>query len=130
MSAEARLWLAYARENRQVAALCLDSGLFNPSLQNAQQAVEKALKAMGLAHGMPLMKIHSIRELRRGLLDGGLGPGLTEDEADLLDTVYLPSKYPLGSVLPAFEPDAQTAKHCLAIADRVLAAAAASVSPT
>jgi hypothetical protein len=53
MSAEARQWLAYARENRQ---------------------------------------------------DVGLDPALTEDEADLLDTVYLPSKYPLGSVLPAFEP--------------------------
>jgi len=36
MSAEARQWLAYARENRQVAALSWDSGLFNPSLQNAQ----------------------------------------------------------------------------------------------
>ena len=52
----------------------------------------------------------SIGELRRGLLDIGLDPGLTEDEADLLDTIYLPSKYPLGSVLPAFEPDAQTAQ--------------------
>jgi len=41
-----------------------------------------------------------------------------------LDTIYLPSKYPLGSVLPAFEPDAQTAHHCLAIVDRVLAVAA------
>ena len=60
MFAEAREWLAYARENRQVAALSRDSGLFNPSLQNAQQAVEKALKAMGLASGMPLKKTHSI----------------------------------------------------------------------
>ncbi len=124
MSAEARQWLAYARENRQVAALSRDSGLFNPSLQNAQQAVEKALKAMGLACGTPLKRTHSIGELRRGLLDVGLDPALTEDEADLLDTVYLPSKYPLGSVLPAFEPDAQVAQHCLAIVDRVLTAAA------
>ncbi len=123
MSAEARQWLAYARENRQVAALSRNSGLFNPSLQNAQQAVEKALKAMGLVRGLPLKKTHSIGELRRGLLDIGLDPGLTEDEADLLDTIYLPSKYPLGSVLPAFEPDAQTAGKCLAIVDRVLAAA-------
>ncbi len=81
MSAEAHQWLAYARENRQVAALSRESGLFNPSLQNAQQ----------------------------------------------LDTIYLPSKYPLGSVLPAFEPDAQTAEHCLAIVDRVLAAAASVI---
>jgi HEPN domain-containing protein len=124
MFAEARQWLTYARENRQVAALCRDSSLFNPSLQNAQQAVEMALKAMGLVRGVPLTKTHSIGELRRGLLDAGFDPGLTEDEADLLDTIYLPSKYPLGSALPAFEPDAQTAQQCLAIVDRVLAAAA------
>ena len=127
MSAEARQWLLYARENRQVAALSCESGLFNPSPQNAQQAVEKALKAMGLVRGVPLKKTHSIGELRRGLRDIGLDPGLSEDEADLLDTVYLPSKYPLGSVLPAFEADVQTAHHCLAIADRVLAAAASAI---
>ena len=127
MSAEARQWLAYGQENRQVALWSRDTGLFNPSLQNAQQAVEKALKAMGLVRGLPLKKTHSIGELRRRLLDVGLDPALTEDEADLLDTVYLPSKYPLGSVLPAFEPDAQTAEQCLAIVDRVLAAAASVI---
>ncbi len=99
----------------------------HPGLQNAQQAAEKALKAIGLARSIPLRKTHSIGELRRRLLDAGLNPGLTEDEADLLDTVYLPSKYPLGSVLPAFEPDAQTTQRCLAIADRVLAAAASMI---
>jgi len=36
MSVEARHWLAYARENRQVAPLSRDRGLFNPSLQNSQ----------------------------------------------------------------------------------------------
>ena len=127
MSAEASRWLVYAVENRQVAALSRESGLYNPSLQNAQQAVEKALKAIGLLRGVPLKKTHSIGELRRGLLDIGLDPGLTEDEADLLDSIYLPSKYPLGSVLPAFEPDAQISQHCLAIAGRVLAAAASMI---
>jgi HEPN domain-containing protein len=109
--------------------LCQESGLFNPSLQNAQQAAEKALKAMGLAAGVPLKKTHSIGELRQGLVTIGIDPALTEDESDLLDTIYLPSKYPLGSVLPAFTPDAQTARHCLGIADRVLAAAAKLLAP-
>jgi HEPN domain-containing protein len=45
MSAEGRRWLAYAQENRRAAIVCLESSLFNPCLQNAQQAVEKALKA-------------------------------------------------------------------------------------
>jgi len=129
MSAEGRQWLAYAAENRQVASLCLDSGLFNASLQNAQQTVEKTLKAMGLTSGLPLKKTHSISELRRDLLQAGRDPGLTEDESDLLDTIYLPSKYPLGSVLPAFEPDCETARRCLAIADRVLAVTTALADP-
>jgi len=46
MSAEARRWLGYAEENRRAAELCLQANLFNPCLQNAQQAVEKALKAL------------------------------------------------------------------------------------
>jgi len=51
MSAEGRRWLAYAQENRRAAAVCLESSLFNRCLQNAQQAVEKALKALHLASG-------------------------------------------------------------------------------
>ena len=46
MSAEGRRWLTYAQENLRAATLCLESDLFNPCLQNAQQAVEKALKAI------------------------------------------------------------------------------------
>ena len=46
MSAEARQWLTYVKDNRQVASLSRDSGLFNPSLQNAQQHV---IPAGGLA---------------------------------------------------------------------------------
>jgi HEPN domain-containing protein len=41
MSDEPAVWIRYAAENRQAAALCLESRLFNPCLQNAQQAVEK-----------------------------------------------------------------------------------------
>lgn len=40
MNDESRLWLQYAEENRRVAVLCFENGLFNPCLQNAQQAVE------------------------------------------------------------------------------------------
>jgi len=120
MSAEGRRWLVYAQENLRAAAVCLEGNLFNPCLQNAQQAVEKALKALHLVSGLPLKKTHSIGELRRELLRVNADPGLSEDDAELLDTVYLPSKYPLGSVLPNFEPDAEMARHCLTIAHHVL----------
>jgi len=46
MKDETNTWLDYAVENLDVAKLTLAHSHFNPSLQNAQQAVEKALKAV------------------------------------------------------------------------------------
>jgi HEPN domain-containing protein len=129
MSVEGRRGLAYAQENRRAATVCLESSVFNPCLQNAQQAVEIALKALHLVSGLPLKKTHSIGELRGDLLRAKVDPGLSEDAADLLDTIYLPSKYPLGSVLPHFEPDAEMARRCLAVADQVLAIATKRIPP-
>jgi hypothetical protein len=37
----------------------------------------------------------------------------------LLDTIYIPSKYPLGSVLPDFAPDRETGLLCVGMAERV-----------
>lgn len=58
MSAENR-WLTYAQENLEAAKLCLANGLYNTCLQNAQQAVEKALKAVIIKHNLPFSKTHS-----------------------------------------------------------------------
>ena len=44
MSAEASIWLRYAEEILAVARLSLDGGYLNSCLQNAQQAIEKAIK--------------------------------------------------------------------------------------
>ena len=58
-------------------------------------------------------------------LRANVDPGLSEDGAELLDTIYLPSKYALGSVLPNFEPDAEMAQRCLTIANHVVSSVAA-----
>ncbi|MGD0089034.1 MAG: HEPN domain-containing protein [Planctomycetota bacterium] len=120
MNAEVRAWLGYAGENLQTGKLCLQSGLLNPCLQNAQQAAEKALKALCLVCRVPLKRTHSIQGLCAEVRAAGIHCGLTDDECDLLDSIYLPSKYPLGSVLPDFEPDEALARQCLAVAERVL----------
>lgn len=123
MNDESTSWLRYAEDNRQTAKLCLENGLLNPSIQNAQQSVEKALKALCLLGGVPVRKTHSIGGLRHDLLQSGVDCELDEEDCNLLDSVYLPSKYPLGSVLPDFDPDQTVAFRCLTIADKVLGVA-------
>jgi len=119
MKDETNKWLEYADENLRSAKVLLDSELFNPCLQNAQQAVEKMLKAVLVESATKLKKTHSINELVSILAEKGLNVEITEDECDLLDSIYLPSKYPLGGVMPDFEPDLQICKQCIALAERV-----------
>ncbi|MBM4041438.1 MAG: HEPN domain-containing protein [Planctomycetes bacterium] len=129
MNDEAKEWLSYAEENLRLAEVAMGSHLFNSCIQNAQQATEKALKAVGFLKGLPLKKTHSIRQLRDALVQTGLAPALTDDECDLMDSVYLPSKYPLGSALPRFVPDEAITRQCLNIADRVVTAAENLLTP-
>jgi HEPN domain-containing protein len=119
MKDETKKWLEYADENLRSARLLLDSELFNPCLQNVQQAVEKMLKALLVESTKKIKKTHSINELVNILDKHGLNVDMTEDDCDLLDSIYLPSKYPLGSILPDFEPDLQTCRKCVALAERV-----------
>lgn len=92
----------------------------NPSLQNTQQAVEKALKATLVEQRTSFPRTHSIRELMMAVKPLGISILLEEDELDLLDSIYLPSKYPLGSALPDFSPGEDICERCLTIAERVL----------
>lgn len=130
MSDEVRAWLRYADENLRVATLCLDEGLYNPAIQNAQQAVEKALKAMCLCRGLTIKNTHSIGELTQILYRAGIDPVLAGEECALLDSVYLPSKYPLGSVLPDYEPDQTITLQCLSLAERTVRDANKALGPT
>lgn len=53
---------------------------------------------------------------------------LDDEECELLDSVYLPSKYPLGSALPDFDPTIAVCERCLGIARRVIGAIAPLIS--
>ncbi len=63
MKNETEKWLQYADENLQSAEVLLKGGLFNPCLQNLQQAVEKSLKALLVESSMKFLKTHSINAL-------------------------------------------------------------------
>ena len=128
MKDETKKWLEYADENLRSAKVLMDNKLFNPSLQNVQQAVEKMLKALLVESAVKLKKTHSINELVTILGENSLDVEITEDERDLLDSIYLPSRYPLGSVLPDFEPDVQMCRQCIAIAERLRSSVASVLS--
>jgi len=119
MNDETRKWLEYAEENLASARVLLESQLYNPRLQNVQQAVEKMLKACLVESRAKIKKTHSIVELATLLAGMGTNVSLTEDEMDLLDSIYLPSKYPMGSMLSDYEPDQALSERCIAIAERV-----------
>jgi HEPN domain-containing protein len=119
MKDETKIWLDYADENLKSAKLLLDSGFFNTCLQNIQQAVEKMLKALFIESAIKFHKTHSISDLTSILAREKISVEIAEDDAELLDSIYLPSKYPLGSALPEFDPDETICRKCLTIAEKV-----------
>ncbi len=125
MKDDTRAWVNYALDNIAAAKLLVQQSLYNPCLQNVQQAIEKILKALLLEKAHELRKTHSITELIRLLANYQVVINISEDECDLLDSIYLPSnylpsKYPLGGVLPDFEPDELLCRDCLDLAERVV----------
>lgn len=128
MNAEVSEWLAFAQENADVAALALAHGHLNACLQNAQQAVEKALKACLVARGVQFPKTHSIGMLTNLVGDDTLAEILTENVCDLMDSIYLPSKYPSPGVLPDGMPDEATCRQAMDIAQRTVLFAAGARS--
>jgi HEPN domain-containing protein len=119
MKDETQQWLHFAKENLESSKILLESFLFNPSLQNSQQSIEKNIKAFFVEKGLGLQKTHNILTLVEILKKNKIILSITEDEIDLIDTIYLSSKYPFGSVLPDFEPDEIICKKCLNIASLV-----------
>lgn len=119
MKSETRAWLAYADENLAAAGLSLRHGHLNVCLQNAQQAAEKYLKAVMIEKGFEFRRTHNIRELAGVLRGNGVDPGMSEDDMDLLDAIYVPSKYPVFSSLPHAEPDAGVCERAIEAASHL-----------
>ncbi len=120
MKDETRVWLSYAEENLKAAKVLLEKNLYNPCLQNMQQSVEKILKALLLEKSHSQRKTHSITELVHLLANQQIIICLSDEDCDLLDSIYLPSKYPLGGVLPDFEPDVELCLRCVTLAEDVM----------
>jgi HEPN domain-containing protein len=119
MKNETKAWLSFAEENLNAALALLEKKYYNASLQNAQQSVEKNLKALLIDKVGGLKKTHSTNELLHKTVEAGLSPIITEEECSLFDSIYLPSKYPLIGIIPAFKPNKRLCRKCITIAQRI-----------
>lgn len=116
MKDETKMWMGYSAENFDSAKILLKNKLFNPCLQNVQQAVEKALKAILIENDIQFKKTHDILELKILLKKKNIKIDLSDEDCDFLNSIYLPSKYPLGSVIPDYNPDDSICNQAVAIA--------------
>jgi len=119
---EARRWFASAREDLEWARHAASAGFHAPACFHAQQAAEKAVKAVHYARGARAVIGHSVRALiesldpREGALDALL------DCARELDLLYLPTRYPNGldAGTPGQAFSAAQSGRALECADRFL----------
>jgi len=87
-------WLRYAHSNLELARVKRPPKvLFEGLCFHAQQAVEKALKAVLIAKGVPPTKTHNIRTLLDLLPPDVVPPEEVEDAAGLTDYAVI-SRYP------------------------------------
>jgi len=120
MKSETKEWLKFSEENLLSAKILVHSYLYNPCLHNIQQSVEKALKSLVIEKTIRFIKTHSLTELKNYLQSNSVYIDISDEECDFLDTIYLPTKYPLGSVLPDFNPDDEICLIYIQVAERVL----------
>lgn len=122
MKKATKAWMDFAHRDLEAARLLVDSEyVSNVVLFHAQQCVEKCLKALLEENGVPVPHIHSVVKLH-SLVTEEAGISLTpyEDELDLVDAVYIDTRYPSGlGLLPSGFPTKEDAKEILGIAEKL-----------
>ena len=124
-------WLDFAHRDLEAAKLLVDHEyVSNAVLFHSQQCVEKCLKALLEETDVPVPHLHSIVKIHSLLMEeAGISFSLDEDELDLLDAVYIDTRYPSGiGLLPSGFPTKEDAQGLLKIAEKVYRETAARLS--
>ena len=126
----ARTWFDQACADLAAAEDSAATGHHEWACFQAQQAGEKALKAVLYARGRTSIVTHSLRRLVRE--SAGIDAAFAEldDDARLLDQHYIPTRYPNGldgETTPSAYYDEKDAERCLQSARLILARARASL---
>jgi HEPN domain-containing protein len=93
---EGQRWLRQAAEDLRWTRMLYDQGAYHLACFLSQQVTEKALKAFLYTQGQELVIGHSVESLCRSAAE--FEPGFTEKARtwNLLDTYYIPTRYPNG----------------------------------
>ena len=127
----ARTWFDQARADLAAAEDSAATGHHEWACFQAQQAGEKALKAVLYAQGRTSIVTHSLRRLVREHAATDVGFADLDDHARLLDQHYIPTRYPNGldsETTPSAYYDEKDAEQCLRSARLILERASASFS--
>jgi HEPN domain-containing protein len=94
--AEAERWLRSGHEDLGYARHAAANGFHAPACFHAQQAAEKAVKAVHYGRGARAVIGHSVRRLVETLVPRAPELDQLLDAARELDLLYLPTRYPNG----------------------------------
>jgi HEPN domain-containing protein len=117
-------WLEFAKRDLEAARILLNSShLANVVLFHSQQCIEKCLKAYLEEKAIKIPKIHSVVKLYSMIpMDESVSFDIKEEELDMVDLVYIDTRYPSGlALLPSGFPTDNDAKEILKIAENVYA---------
>jgi HEPN domain-containing protein len=106
---EAGRWFRQAQADLEVVRTLQAAKHHAAACFYAQQAAEKALKAVLFSQGSRMVLAHSVRELARQCQQHEPAFAEVADEAALLDQFYIPTRYPNGLPSPAIPSESYTA---------------------
>lgn len=111
--------ITLAKEDLKQSRYLFGGGFNRGACHDAQQAVEKAIKAELLKRGWELEKIHNIRRLIYLLKDYKLDIACEEDDMDFMDSIYR-GRYPAEEgLLPLKSPTREDASRAISIAENI-----------
>jgi len=120
---EALRWLKQAEKDLISAKNSLESGNYEWACFQSQQSAEKALKSVLYSKGFRKILTHSVFELVKEIGDFENGFKELKREAKVLDSVYIPARYPdgiAGNLAPFEYYEREDAEECMKYAELIL----------
>ena len=120
LPADARVWLESALRDQQWAQFSLRGGFHAQACFGCQQSLEKALKAVLLAYGVPFPKTHELVRLVALCGEHDARIARFEEDARNLDSYYMSTRYP--DLASEHDYTKEEAEEALSVVVGVLAA--------